>query len=57
MSVHETTDVAVCDSKDIPPWLTLRSEPGLWKQSPRNFGGLSAQSQKLYMVGWLENSP
>ena len=57
MSVHETTDVAVCDSKAIPPWPTLRSRPGLWKQSPRNFGGLRAQSQKLYMVGGLEQAP
>jgi len=59
MSVHETTDVAVCDSNAIPPWPTLRSRPGLWKQSPRNIGGLSAQSQNLYIYifGGLDQAP
>ena len=31
--------------------------PGLWKQSPRYFGGVIAQSQNLYMVGGLEQAP
>jgi len=52
MSIQETTDVAVCDSKAILPRPTFRLQPRLWSHSPRNFGWLELEPKTKNFTWW-----